>query len=151
MANADAGSDPAVRLARGVLGYDGETTFAREGILRPSLRRDELGVRGKIDETRTRFCAARPASRSASSNEVRRSLCASPCLFVKMSVIGGGGGGGGRPARGYTLGWGGGDRGGGLRGENFCGGGGGVGWGGGEGGWWEPFPLKDQESGKKRR
>ena len=40
-----------------------------------------------MDETRTRFCAAIPASRRASSKEVRRSLCL-PTPFVKNKRFG---------------------------------------------------------------
>src|ERR1700686_5522540 len=39
-----------------------------------------------MEETRTRFCAAMPASRSASSNEVRRSLCWPTPLSRKMRL-----------------------------------------------------------------
>src|SRR6478609_1832858 len=39
----------------------------------PSLRAKSLQFGGKIDETLTRFWAAFPASRNASSNEVKRS------------------------------------------------------------------------------
>src|SRR5262245_28096490 len=37
-----------------------------------------------MEETRTRFCAAMPASLNASSNEVRRSLCLPTPLVRKM-------------------------------------------------------------------
>src|ERR1700733_11496615 len=40
-----------------------------------------------MDETRTRFCAAIPASRRANSKEVRRSLCL-PTPFVKNNRFG---------------------------------------------------------------
>src|SRR5258708_29523761 len=40
-----------------------------------------------MEDTRTRFCAAIPASRSASSNEVRRSLCL-PTPFVRKMRLG---------------------------------------------------------------
>src|ERR1700758_3742696 len=53
----------------------------------PSLRVTNFACGGKIDETRTRFCAATPASRSANSKEVRRSLCF-PTPFVKNSRFG---------------------------------------------------------------
>jgi hypothetical protein len=42
---------------------------------------------GKMDETRTKFCEAIPASRSASSKEVKRSLCL-PTPLVKNSFFG---------------------------------------------------------------
>jgi hypothetical protein len=42
---------------------------------------------GKMDETRTRFCEAIPASRSASSNDVSRSLCL-PTPLVKKIFFG---------------------------------------------------------------
>jgi len=46
-----------------------------------------LQLGGKIDETRTRFCAAMPASRKANSNEVRRSRCF-PHAFGKEYLLG---------------------------------------------------------------
>src|SRR6266700_2943188 len=55
--------------------------------LRPSLRVITLHCGGKMDETRTRFCDAIPASRSASSKEVNRSLCL-PTPLVKNSFFG---------------------------------------------------------------
>src|SRR5579875_3163146 len=55
--------------------------------LRPSLRGMILHCGGKIEETRTRFCEAIPASRRASSNEVSRSLCL-PTPLVKKSFFG---------------------------------------------------------------
>src|ERR1035441_8837511 len=42
---------------------------------------------GKIEETRTKFCEAIPASRRASSKEVKRSLCL-PTPLVKNSFFG---------------------------------------------------------------
>src|SRR3954447_5567215 len=54
--------------------------------LRPSLRERTLQFGGKIEETRTRFCAAIPASRSANSNDVRRSLCFPTPLVKKMRL-----------------------------------------------------------------
>jgi hypothetical protein len=42
---------------------------------------------GKMEETRTRFCAAIPASRSANSKEVNRSLCF-PTPLVKNKRFG---------------------------------------------------------------
>src|SRR5690348_447968 len=53
----------------------------------PSLRGMSFALGGKMDETRTRFCAAIPASRRASSKEVRRSLCL-PVPFVKKRRFG---------------------------------------------------------------
>src|ERR1700750_3340086 len=64
-----------------------KTTSPGERYSTPSLRVTSLAFGGKIDETRTRFCAAIPASRSASSNEVRRSLCL-PAPFVKKRRFG---------------------------------------------------------------
>src|SRR3954464_1258492 len=52
-----------------------KTTSPGERNFSPSLRETSLQLGGKIEETRTRFCDAMPASRSANSNEVRRSLC----------------------------------------------------------------------------
>src|SRR5947209_7334711 len=53
----------------------------------PSLRVITLQCGGKIEETRTRFCEAMPASRSASSKEVKRSLCF-PTPLVRKSRLG---------------------------------------------------------------
>src|SRR5882757_10356739 len=53
----------------------------------PSLRVIILHWGGKIDETRTRFCAAIPASRKAISKDVRRSLCL-PTPLVKKRRFG---------------------------------------------------------------
>src|SRR6185312_12741775 len=53
----------------------------------PSLRGMSLQFGGKMDETRTRFCEAMPASRSAISKEVRRSLCL-PTPLVKKRRFG---------------------------------------------------------------
>src|SRR5438067_193794 len=61
-----------------------KTTSPGERYFSPSLREINLQFGGKIDETRTRFCAAMPASRSASSNEVRRSLCFPTPLVRKI-------------------------------------------------------------------
>src|SRR5271157_3236283 len=55
--------------------------------LRPSRRGIILHCGGKIEETRTRFCEAMPASRRASSNDVNRSLCL-PTPLVKNSFFG---------------------------------------------------------------
>jgi len=54
---------------------------------KPSLRVSILHCGGKMDETRTKFCEAIPASRSASSKEVKRSLCL-PTPLVKNSFFG---------------------------------------------------------------
>src|ERR1700731_4082320 len=53
----------------------------------PWERGTSLHCGGKMDETRTRFCAAMPASRSASSKEVRRSRCL-PTPLVKKIFLG---------------------------------------------------------------
>src|ERR1700724_957903 len=53
----------------------------------PWERGTSLHWGGKMDETRTRFCAAMPASRSASSKEVRRSRCL-PTPLVKKIFLG---------------------------------------------------------------
>src|SRR5438309_3900442 len=52
----------------------------------PSLRVISLQLGGKMEETRTRFCAAIPASRSANSNEVSRSLCLPTPLVRKIRL-----------------------------------------------------------------
>src|SRR6202167_348081 len=53
----------------------------------PSWRASILQLGGKMDETRTRFCAAMPASRKANSKEVRRSRCF-PTPLVKKIFLG---------------------------------------------------------------
>src|ERR1700756_1277983 len=53
----------------------------------PSLRASSLQLGGKIEETRTRFWAAIPASRNANSNEVSRSRCF-PTPLVKKICFG---------------------------------------------------------------
>src|SRR5437773_6572199 len=53
---------------------------------RPSLREINLQLGGKMEETRTRFCAAMPASRSANSKEVSRSLCLPTPLVRKIRL-----------------------------------------------------------------
>src|SRR5438105_11520630 len=53
---------------------------------RPSLREINLQLGGKMEETRTRFCAAMPASRSANSKEVSRSLCLPTPLVKKIRL-----------------------------------------------------------------
>src|SRR6266853_1650475 len=50
----------------------------------PCERGTSLQLGGKMEETRTRFCAAMPASRRASSNEVKRSLCFPTPLVKNM-------------------------------------------------------------------
>src|SRR5579864_8175852 len=50
----------------------------------PSLRASSLQLGGKIEETRTRFWAAIPASRNANSNEVSRSRCFPTPLVKKI-------------------------------------------------------------------
>src|ERR1700751_5301220 len=50
----------------------------------PSLRASSLQFGGKMEETRTRFCAAMPASRKANSNEVNRSRCFPTPLVKKI-------------------------------------------------------------------
>src|ERR1035438_3976778 len=53
----------------------------------PSLRASNLQFGGKIEDTRTRFWAAIPASRNANSNDVSRSRCF-PTPFVKKIRFG---------------------------------------------------------------
>src|SRR5579862_9306513 len=55
--------------------------------LSPWERGTSLHCGGKMDETRTRFCAAIPASRKANSKEVRRSRCL-PTPLVKKIFLG---------------------------------------------------------------
>src|ERR1035441_2171603 len=55
--------------------------------VRPSLRGITLHCGGKMEETRTRFCEAIPASLRASSNDVNRSLCF-PTPLVKKIFFG---------------------------------------------------------------
>src|SRR3954470_10456404 len=50
----------------------------------PSFRASSLQLGGKIEETRTRFWAAIPASRNANSNEVNRSRCFPTPLVKKI-------------------------------------------------------------------
>src|SRR5208283_548428 len=66
------GGRQAVWLARGVLRHNGKRDFTGERYLSPSLRGMSLQLGGKMDDTRTKFWAAMPASRSANSNEVSR-------------------------------------------------------------------------------
>src|SRR5271163_3703120 len=64
-----------------------KTTSPGERYFSPSLRVMSLHCGGKIEETRTRFWAAIPASRRANSNEVNRSLCF-PTPLVKKRRFG---------------------------------------------------------------
>src|ERR1700760_1193897 len=64
-----------------------KTTSPWSRYLRPSLRETTLQRGGKMELTRTRFCEAMPASRRASSKEVKRSLCL-PTPLVKKSFFG---------------------------------------------------------------
>src|SRR5580698_2275356 len=64
-----------------------KTTSPGERYLRPSLRVICLHCGGKIEDTRTRFWAATPASRRASSKDVNRSLCL-PTPLVKNRRFG---------------------------------------------------------------
>src|SRR5882724_268111 len=52
----------------------------------PSLRASSLQFGGKMEETRTRFWAAIPASRSANSKEVSRSRCFPTPLVKKIRL-----------------------------------------------------------------
>src|SRR5437016_6585756 len=52
----------------------------------PAVRGISLQLGGKMEETRTRFCAAMPASRSANSKEVSRSLCLPTPLVRKIRL-----------------------------------------------------------------
>src|SRR5271157_3566002 len=52
----------------------------------PSLRGISLQLGGKMDDTRTKLWAAMPASRSANSKEVSRSLCFPTPLVRKMRL-----------------------------------------------------------------
>src|ERR1700704_3309875 len=52
----------------------------------PWERGINLQLGGKIDETRTRFCAAMPASRRASSKDVSRSRCFPTPLVKKIRL-----------------------------------------------------------------
>src|SRR5262249_55471857 len=52
----------------------------------PSLRARSLQFGGKMEETRTRFWAAIPASRKANSKEVRRSRCFPTPLVKKIRL-----------------------------------------------------------------
>src|SRR5260370_12447102 len=64
-----------------------KTTSPGERYFNPCERGTSVQLGGKMDETRTRFCAAMPASRKASSNEVRRSRCF-PTPLVKKIFLG---------------------------------------------------------------
>src|ERR1017187_4976848 len=64
-----------------------KTTSPSRRYLSPSLRGITLHCGGKMEDTRTRFCEAIPASRSASSKDVNRSLCL-PTPLVKKIFFG---------------------------------------------------------------
>src|SRR6266404_2387238 len=53
----------------------------------PCERGTSLQLGGKIEETRTRFCAAMPASRRASSKDVSRSRCFPTPLVKKQKNV----------------------------------------------------------------
>src|SRR5450755_4093727 len=63
-----------------------KTTSPGDRYFKPCERASSLHCGGKIDETRTKFCAAIPASRSASSKEVRRSRCLPTPLVKKIRL-----------------------------------------------------------------
>src|ERR1700756_2996755 len=63
------------------------TTSPGERYFRPSLRVISLHCGGKMEETRTRFWAAIPASRKANSKDVNRSRCF-PTPLVKNIRLG---------------------------------------------------------------
>src|SRR5271155_395912 len=63
------------------------TTSPGDKYVSPCERGISLQFGGKIEETRTRFCAAMPASRKASSKEVKRSRCL-PTPLVKNIRLG---------------------------------------------------------------
>src|SRR5512146_2721323 len=63
-----------------------KTTSPGERYFNPCARGITLQFGGKMDETRTRFWAAMPASRSASSNDVSRSLCFPTPLVRNMRL-----------------------------------------------------------------
>src|ERR1700761_3129450 len=64
-----------------------KTTSPGDKNFKPSLRVISLHCGGKMEETRTRFWAAMPASRRASSKDVNRSLCF-PTPLVKKRRFG---------------------------------------------------------------
>src|SRR5579883_3571726 len=64
-----------------------KTTSPGERYFNPWERASSLHWGGKMDETRTKFCAAMPASRNASSKEVSRSRCL-PTPLVKKIFLG---------------------------------------------------------------
>src|ERR1035437_3334876 len=63
------------------------TTSPGDRYVSPCARGTSLQLGGKMEETRTRFCAAMPASRKASSKEVRRSRLF-PTPLVKKIFLG---------------------------------------------------------------
>src|SRR5271157_4646081 len=85
--HADAGRQQPMRLTRRVLRNHCEHNFPRLKYFNPCERGTSLHCGGKIDETRTKFCAAMPASRNASSKDVRRSRCL-PTPLVKKIFLG---------------------------------------------------------------
>jgi len=86
--NANGGDDEAVGFARGISAMTAKTTSPGERYFSPSLRGMSLQCGGKMEETRTRFCAAMPASRSASSNEVRTLFMLAYAFGEKKGVWG---------------------------------------------------------------
>jgi hypothetical protein len=77
-----------MRLAGGILRDNREDDLSMIQILLPFLAREIILQRGgKMELTRTRFWEAIPASRRASSKEVKRSLCL-PTPLVKKSFFG---------------------------------------------------------------
>src|SRR5271155_1441250 len=63
-----------------------KTTSPGLRYLTPSLRASNLQFGGKMEETRTRFWAAMPASRKANSKEVSRSRCFPTPLVKKIRL-----------------------------------------------------------------
>src|SRR5262252_2899773 len=63
-----------------------KTTSPGWRYLTPSLRARSLQFGGKIEDTRTRFWAAIPASRKANSKEVNRSRCFPTPLVKKIRL-----------------------------------------------------------------
>src|ERR1700733_333791 len=71
----------------GVSATTANTTSPGLKYFTPSFRASILQLGGKIDDTRTRFWAAIPASRKANSNDVNRSRCF-PTPLVKNIRLG---------------------------------------------------------------
>ncbi len=85
--HSDTGGQQAMRFMGGILRHHGKHDFTRmQRYFNPCERGISLHCGGKIDETRTKFCAAIPASRSASSNDVSRSLCFPTPLVKKIRL-----------------------------------------------------------------